>query len=190
MNFETMKRFLGDDAKYHLSKFGFVDGHLIATDGKILIRLPYGIKPDGIEYSEKYPNVKGVFELIAGRKEYDVPFKDTIAISTMIPKIRCENCEGHGKEILDCGECENRGKKSCLKNDCSMVSEIICRFCDGSGETFDDYIFDRKNVISGQYLSLMSILENVILYIAESNKAIRFTFDGGDGLVMPKEIKR
>ena len=139
--------------------------YTFATDGRIIIRLPR--MADVLE-KEDTPDALILWAnvLISG---------DPVSIPNLPPPklVRCEDCLGESKEaIAECEECEGTGMIRAVQN-----TEV-------GGMTFAD-----------QYLELIKELPDYKFYPVKYDFSLGFkappspfTFDGGDGLLMPVKV--
>lgn len=201
MNIETVKRFLSDSpSRYGINKYHWMDGYLCATDGRVLIRYKMDHKPV-VEYAEGYPDVNSVLSGLKPGEE--ISLIDLCKGET----VKCEECGGTGRNSVICPECEGDGSSSCptcghekncerCHGDGHIPGVDICRFCGGSKKTYDNYEINNNHGIAGKYIILLSALPDVRLFIDRNAgddynyPAIKYTFDGGDGVIMPIRINK
>ena len=141
------------------------NGHIYATDGFIVVRIPDGDWDVPPPDSGRRPGVLG---LAWSASEYHTK---PVAIRTPSPgTVRCTKCSGLGR--CTCLECKQ---------------ERDCPRCKGTG--WED---DPPPVPVGDGLGVRASLANLLLahgvavvYVAKKAKTARFTFDhGGEGLVI------
>lgn len=97
-------------------------------------------------------------------------------------EITCSDCGGNGKIIFN----SDSGIEYCVDCDmCQAAGKVCCKHCGGNGIVYlktkvGNSFFDSKLLID------IAKLPNCQLVIPETNfLAVYFTFDGGDGVVMP-----
>lgn len=136
--------------------------HSYATDGRIAVRVA---RRDDAPVSATAPLVSKVFE------QYPVVPTDTVTVEIPEDVTRqCRDCNGSGEHECDCGD----------RHD--------CRSCGASGE-----VTDRAQVVIGAprmfYAHLlrrcMRLPNFKMALTGEQYRGAYFTFDGGDGIVMP-----
>ena len=84
---------------------------------------------------------------------------------------KCEKCDGSGL-LHKCPSCQCR-----------------CRDCEGTGKEaiWHEVSFELKGVhFAGRYLFLLKDLPGLKFGVPSAAEPLRFSFDGGDGLLMPK----
>ena len=190
-----LRRFCSKDKFRHsLLKPFTIGDYTYAASGPVCVRVEarsyFGPPPEDIKVEELgWP--KGKMERM---------FRLDLPKEWPEPKITpCENCDGEGK-IAKCGECEGAGFIKCNlghDHDCPKcngrgfrkgISET-CQECKGDGVLRADLFlsigaacFNRK--VIGDVLELPGLL------VAQTNATgpSYFTFNGGDGLMMPVRV--
>lgn len=168
-------------------------GRLYASNGHIMVRIP---SPEHAEAVATHPAAMAdqMFEA-AGKAGY-------IALPAFEAPMRCDSCAGEGKYLqVECPDCEGKGEfthgtclydcQRCFGDGLIRASELDvgaamhdCSHCGGlgyfrgEGARIGDATYDRV------YLRLLSTLSGVRVCV-NGEKAMHFTFDGGDGLLMP-----
>jgi hypothetical protein len=149
-------------ARYAIGAPFFQDGFKVATDGRILIRVPGFDKQD----SERCPNVQEVFDKC--QTAVDVPitetgFSDDECIFCYGTKHRCVECDTCGEDIelkdLPCERCNATGKER---------AKLEVEGCLFSGHYIHIICQELKN-------------PKVVRIDKKDDGQILFTFDGGDG---------
>jgi hypothetical protein len=167
-----------------------------ATDGKILIRVPR--LPEIT--NEKGPKSEPLFNEAMLRP---------VTVWQSLPPFElgvenCEWCSGTGymvecPKVLNAPKCANGESKECqIYNDDCLKSclptnkcAIPCEDCNGTGKVKDpgNIIMagsvDEEVRVSAIYLDMIKDLPNVMIAPYDWHSAIRFKFDGGEGLIMP-----
>lgn len=147
-----------------------------ATNGHILVRVP---RLDG------YPDVhekmrETCLKVFATNPQGSlVP---GLPADPAVKMIKCDVCAGSGEVCDGCGGWNNikRGH------------EVDCDECDGTGEVESwgsNFVAVGCAHVEPRYLRLVKGLPNVMVYVNGEEKALYFTFDGGDGLLMPRRKK-
>lgn len=122
---ERLKRFCDNcNGKYHLSTPWVQDGFMYATDGRIIVRVPFEGEYDN--GGEKYPDGSSVFR----------PLPD-VAVWASWPSFpenhglkQCFACGGEGCDFKVCEMCDGDGSHKC--KECGTYHG--CGICDGKGE--------------------------------------------------------
>jgi hypothetical protein len=144
------------------------DGYTFATDGALLIRVPYRAE---VEDREGAPQVMGnrIGAIFAREPAdwFDIP---------EFPPPASDECK----------ECEGDGWVS-PRTQYNVYDDQECKTCDGKGRVQQD----KPVEIGGFYfadrlLTILRQLPNVKIGPLGPNDAARVTFDGGDGLLMPR----
>jgi len=205
-----LQKFCGSQDDDRIGRLWSVDQWTMATNGHILIRVP---RIDGVEENPKAPKVVGSFvgkcldrepAVWVKCPEVDGPQSKTCALCAGSGKnFLCPECDGSGEvsfetQFSDYGEfcclsCRGFGKVSKVKwvrmtglhlDDVSCT----CENCGGSGKVFEHKPIDVFGVmIADFYLSLVGDLPGVEIGVFEPDHPVRFRFDGGDGLIMPRK---
>lgn len=192
-----------DTERTHLSQPWSVGEWSVATNGHILIRVP---RRDDIPENNKAPDLSKLLAQAAPQIDM-APIPDFPMPETKV----CRQCRGN-KMMTSCQECSGNGYKTCPTcdhtsdcDDCDGTGQIRlaegepqewCQECDGdgvdwrspSGET--RYVVIAKNtMIQLRYAAWIKSLPGHRISLAERAKddgrPLPFTFDGGDGLLMP-----
>jgi len=182
-----------DAYRYSLDKPFIQSGHQIATDGRILIRLP-ALGDDGDGENRRVPDLD--------RFNWDL-----FDCRGWKPWPKLEVLENYGACVSSCRTCRGFGRVNFRQCDCPGVkyqsdgyadTSQWCGFCDSEGETGDacptckgkNCCFDKAAVI-GTSGVLNTRFDSMIRadivrgYAPHAAEAIAFRFDGGVGLVMP-----
>jgi|SRR3990167_8224692 len=98
---------------------------------------------------------------------------------------KCNECNGTG--MVECGECGN--EKDCKECDgFGTINERKCNECNGTGKILknSESILTEGLKVKSEYLNIIyENFKNVSLYSNGIKKPIYFTFDGGEGILMP-----
>lgn len=145
------------------------DGFCCATNGHLIIRL-HGTRP---EYDE-----------FTGPMLYSLFTEESLA-QTLAPI----NMKLPPQEFDECHWCEGTGKEEVQTTTKSArLRKINCEDCGGTGKVLIESapIDFGKRRLRVEYLRWIIALPNVRLAMDGGEyKAAYFTFDGGDGLLMP-----
>jgi hypothetical protein len=156
------------------------DGWQYATNGIIAVRIPAAEgEPDTPpnEKQRRRPRMKDVFTpIVAADDKWTAwPHVDPCSTCTATGLVLCEECNGEG-------QC----------NQCKCKSEHECGFCDGEGKVECDLCCANGSLehrfgnaeLARKLAYLVSQLPNV-QYVPqpEAEGAVRFKFDGGEGIV-------
>lgn len=193
-----------DESRKALMRPFALDGHTYATDGKIAVRVPGESAPEVVEKetADLFPKVKKIIE--DGKAA-----ATTWVTPTRIPDMElCETCKGIPPEPkeADCPECGGDGEVYLSNN--YHDYQCDCITCDGDGtvelEGCEDchgtgHRCGSKDVfcgIQGVWLSLQLLTRlkplpglRLGLHDGGSLNAHYFTWDGGDGVVLPLRPK-
>jgi hypothetical protein len=145
------------------------DGHIYATTGRILARVPAGtpVTPEPVEFSGQPKGMPTmVAEAFAAATEWvDAPLTEAVK------DVECDQCGGSG--ALECPTCGH---------------EDTCEHCGGTGFTTPlnpKKIADRV-LIAQSLLHIISSLPGAKIGLREDPlKPHAFTWEHGEGIVMP-----
>lgn len=166
MNLELLQKFCSTDPSRESLHHPITQGdYTYATDGRICVRVPaiegaqFALRPD---FGAIWPASFDVYMPATLPDGFD-DMKD--------PATKCQTCQGRGHVT-----CETCGH------------DHACGDCDGDG-----FIIDLVPVpLSGgvcfaasHYLRLVMSLPGAAIQCLDLTSPIRFTFDGGEGLLMP-----
>lgn len=194
MDKETMKKFCSEKIKNFVEPWTR-DGFTYATNGHILIRVP--ALPD-VPDNPGAPGISKTFAMFnISEESFDIPVLPAPQYSV------CEECEGKGKGFT-CPECDGRGvvlwetnrheyEADCLECDGDGIVNGNCPGCGGTGKRIERFGFKINGVsFDRDCLALLKNLPEIKIYPQPINtkvysqSASSFTFDGGDGLIMPR----
>lgn len=197
-----LKQFCGpqDDTRPYLRvPFTFEgDTYVYATDGYIAVRV---LKSNGYE-GEIFDSIplstagmRCIFDHNAA--EYTAPIP--VSAPERLPcdscgqtgKIKapatyeCGDCDGdgefqHGNHRYSCKECDGDGKVK-SKFDTVLAD---CEKCQGTGQNYGVVKFGHA-FFSGKYVAKIAALPNAKIQVRDAFKNAHFTFDDGEGVVMP-----
>lgn len=194
MTKEELCKFSDPDNPKICGPFSFGE-YSYATNGHVLVRVPrLADVPewkaingqaaqmfDGLDYSAMEQNLVGI-------PVFDVP-----------EPVKCYKCHGKGKVSL-CPECDGEGEvdldneyhtyececKTCDGEGSIAGNDAICTSCNGTGnERTHQKVSVGAALFSGHYLAMMDALGGTRIAVTETLAPAYFTFDGGDGLLMP-----
>lgn len=173
------------------------DGCLVACNGRLQIhaRWPDG-GPKNTEWAKRFADLMRRFG--GGVTE---PWKIPNLGELTKP---CKRCKGTGN-VFECDVCDGEGFRECdlgEEHDCSYCrgsgtvplgspeEKRPCKECHGSGSVAtEDVSVAFGNVILGKtnlgVLTKLTRLRFAIMAERKAEDPVYFTFDGGDGLVMP-----
>lgn len=196
MNLEKIKKFCKREDIRELTLHPWkVGGFVVATNGHIAIRVAaFGDLLLVDAEMKKNPIPKCIDDAKA-------PGLELFSIPALPEPHTCEKCNGSGIAHV-CEDCDGEGvliKKSGNEIDCPACKcsgqvpegngdEIECWFCDGRGEEpyqaiqIGDGHFDRR------YLAMIAALPNARIAPNGPKDVAYFTFDGGDGALMPMRV--
>ena len=162
--------------------------HTYATDGRVIIRVPViaGVKTENIG---------------ADKLEWNLPAGGTVcAIPEIQPPemLACPDCKGTGKMKL-CARCNGKGWTRCFEcgheTECRTCRgktannpDTPCCECDGAGryEAFGQTVEIGGSLFGAQYLRKIVTLPGLVFYVGtDATQPAYFTFDGGEGIIMP-----
>lgn len=196
MKIEQLQKFCAkSDIRYYLLKPWINSGHAFASNGHIAVRVPSDGLFSVVAHGEgQEPNVGA---LVDNAKALGLPL---MAIPELAPPEVCEACAGTGT-AYECEECEGEGSFTHhgKEYDCKWCNGLgqhqngqgdpeTCFHCDGFGEkayrpvAVGDSHFDRR------YLALIAALPNAMIAPNGPAGVAYFTFDGGDGALMPMRV--
>ncbi len=173
-----------------LNKPATINDYTYASNGIMLIKC----KTKEIYVNKGFPKV--CEELLKQTKS----LSDHVSFFNLPPQVvnekefkKCKHCNSKG---TCCPDCENTGIVTYVtnngyeyENDCDMCMDNheICEECNGTGKieieptiTVGDLIFDKNT------FDLLYKLKNVKLYLLYQQQPSYFTFEGGEGIIMPQ----
>ena len=160
-----------EPARYDIEGVFVVNGHLTATDGNILVRVP----ADKLETTDKkIPNVKEIFNR---------SFTKTDPIPIVAPgwsNKSCRDCNGTGILHVECTKCGAL---------ISVGRGLKCDVCKGSKYEYDNPKIDGK-WFAGRYLAMIAYNLPSPRIVAFAADCFRFEFDGGEGLLSYRRTKK
>lgn len=181
-----------DDERVHLAKPFLHRGYRYATNGHILVRVPAPEHPDAIVANEKL--AQRLPALID-----DMPQKAFMALPAFDAGKPCEYCKGARQTCQTrCDACDGEGSfehddfdydcKSCdtsgwLESDDGDGQMRACQACRGGVYSHDPVAVGDAHY-SAAYLMWIKDLPG-LLVASNAQRGLHFSFDGGDGLLMP-----
>ncbi len=193
MNLEQLIKFCAkDDIRSYLLNPWIQGEYVVASNGHIAVRVPATDFVSVLEpVTGKVPLVDSLIDKVKALELALMP------IPELPPTVPCEYCGGSGA-AYPCDECDGSGNfdhcgreyacKACDGHGQNQIGEgdaEPCWFCDGRGEKpyyavqVGDGYFDRR------YLAIIASLPNVVIAPNGPKGTAYFTFDGGDGALMP-----
>ena len=129
-----------------------------ATNGHVMARVERrpGV-PDGVNLNVEQFIRPAVMDVALPR------FEELSAIAD-----NCALCSGTGK-THDCPDCK------CLCADCNGTGKDVLEYCVIINGVFFDY----------KYIRIIAALPNLMIELPEAMRSMRFSFDGGEGVLMP-----
>ena len=140
------------------------------------------------------PNVG---KLVDNAKALGLPL---VAIPELAPAETCEYCAGSGT-AYDCEECDGEGSftHKDKEYDCKWCNGAgqhqngegtpgTCWHCDGFGVKPYQAVAIGNSHFDNRYLALIAALPNAKIAPNGPKDIAYFTFDGGDGAVMPMRV--
>lgn len=156
---ELLQSFCAGDIRPAIMKpWTLPDGFTYATDGRIAIKVPALLAVPANPAAPQRMYDKGFL--------YEQEFGPLPVLPEPLVK-RCETCEGTG--MYECGAC-------------------TCEDCEGAGDILE-YISIQvgTRLLSDVYLRKIALLPNPIIGLTgDARSAVRFKFDGGEGVLMPR----
>lgn len=154
-----------DDTRLAIQAPWTNEDYTFATDGRILVRVPPVAEvPDNPNAPRKTTELQWrLFETAEFAPLPELPEPE---------RAECSNCGGFGMEH-ECPDCthlcdECGGKGSCEKQQATQVG---------------------THTLDARFLRKIAALPNPIIAMnGETNNAVPFKFDGGEGLVMPMRV--
>jgi len=197
MNKEKLLEFCSkDETRFALLKpFDYGD-FTYATDGRMIVRLP----KLGYPSPDFTPTRESVENLMS-----DSYLREVVAFPAIPEPTQdlCKTCDGSGFN-KKCYDCDGSGEVECKccgnESDCKTCSGsgtlkatkdhphgIPCEDCDGSGGLKEWAPVEiGGKYFSSKFLWIIKDLAGLVFMVAnDSNAAARFTFDGGEGVLMP-----
>lgn len=178
------------DGREYLRKPILRGDHVYATNGHIMIRVPKG----GLVAAElAYP--KGLAEMFDKAKSGLVPWQ-FVDLPPLPPLKACAFCGGSGK-AYQCPSCDGEGYFIRDDEDCAKCGgsgqvteenphgQVECGNCAGYGNEFNIRVEAGNAGYADIYLHMIADLPG-LEFASRGEEAAYFTFDGGDGLLMPR----
>jgi hypothetical protein len=196
MTNEQLQKFCSKDETRPGITQPFTDGEwTYATDGRMMIRVPV---TEPVPWRESQP--KNAYTLIpdrAGMTPCELPPGWQ---ARELPMRDCKECDGDGKDRIECDECKGECVIECSEcghsEDCEkcdgtgdMPGTGSCEDCNGTGKVEGKFPVPVNRECSVcvdlKYLRLAHELPGVKLFYRSGNGPLRIEFDGGDGCLMP-----
>jgi hypothetical protein len=166
-------------------------GYTYATNGSIIVRVP--LRADVPER----PDAINPENLFAGVHFDGIP----VPLPKLAPEFgKCPECEGDGKHRPTCTTCEGTGRVNCCECDSEIdckrcggngylpkATDQPCEFCGGDGREETRTATPVGNqLFDAHLLAKLAALPELKFYPNPNHYEVaRFTFAGGDGLLMP-----
>lgn len=181
-----LQKFCGaNDIRSYLEKPFSVDGHTIATNGHIAVRVP-GVEEGTAEASESLAAaVRKMFSRVSG---------DYVPLPDLPERGECEHCHGSGRlDQDDCDDCDGEGEfthgnhtYTCEEcNGTGLVKgPVVCLKCGGTGEPFA-VVKVGEVTFQAKLLRMIADLPGARINLQNDwSEPTAFIFDGGDGRVV------
>lgn len=174
------------DPREYLHRPAVLDGHTVATNGHILIRVP-GAEPGA---GETLPD----WTAAGMRKMFAEEYGQFRSLPEIPARVDCGACNGTGYvETDDCDDCDGHGEFRHGEHD------YECKECDGTGKVGPTQCRQRDcrdgekiatvqigtAKFQARYLRMIAALPNARISVRSITGPAAFVFDGGDGRVMP-----
>lgn len=203
MTIEQLQPWCSEDLTRYSICTPYRDGEwVIATNGKLLIRVPYDesihgdIRRDGPPTSKTFRGTEHANTPTQPEEGWKaIPVKTTSCgdCGGVGSWEKCTTCDGEGLETCyecghehDCEDCNGKGYTA-------GPGEIKCEECDGTGTLMNWPVIQliRPGLaplfISSNYLKLIMDIPGVQIFTHrydDNRTPHRFTFEGGDGIFM------
>jgi hypothetical protein len=193
MTIEQLQKFCTrDELRPSMQQPYTIDKHTYATDGVVIIRIP---AMNEVPFIQSAPDPEPLFvkcEVESFTSDLShIPGPTMTVCPTCLGKKRleeCNKCEGAGEHVCECGhhhDCESCDGLGDVPSDNPTADE--CDSCDGIGQVAkrqEVHIGPRK--FNLQRLELVRHLPTFrIADSGSSSTGAYFTFEGGDGILMP-----
>jgi hypothetical protein len=166
MNAEQLKKFCGTEERTCEIRQPFSRGdHTYATNGHVMVRVP---RLADVPEVERAPHAEKVFDTAERGALAPLPVRD-------LPPPETEECEecSEGEPIHDCPDC------TCSCEACDDKREIPVQVsCTVNGRLFDT-----------KYVRELQELPGIQFMVSPPEGPTWFTFEGGEGLLMPMNRK-
>ena len=178
-----------EDIRFCLETPYIQDGYVVASNGHICIRTT-GEFPSAVTREDvKPPNITGLIDKTLAALDG----VDAIAIPGLPPFVPCSSCNGSGREFV-CVVCAGEGEfdgDGC--EECGGAGSVAkntginrdCWFCGGSGEDRGNPVMCGDGWFARRYLAMIAALPRATIKTNGESGCAYFSFDGGDGAVMP-----
>lgn len=198
---ETLSKFCTvDPTRVNISIPWSKECFTYATDGSILIRVP---RQDDVLEKDDAPIVDGMFDVPVPAKMFALADMELLPLE--IIEKTCPECNGAGTEEHECPECYGEGTLNFSNSHHDY--DVDCATCEGEGKihkckkcnaTGKITIQNMQPVAVGnahfqlRYLLLLKDLPNCKIGPARAEQFMSayFSFDGGDGLLMPMLVRQ
>lgn len=190
---EILSRFIGKRDPREYCHHPFLDDHYVcATDGAILVRMP--LEPDMAfkKHTRSPKNIGVLFDKCRASNRFEIPELPALNMCSVcggkgsLFEQDCQDCDGdgcfdHGSHTYECKACDGAGTAP------GGDKEVACYNCGALGVLplavwIGGAFFDARYL--AKIIDLPGIMFNVVP--GNSNAAAYFTFDGGEGLLMPR----
>lgn len=194
---ELLLRIIDESNKSELLNTVFnIDGKAYVTNGHMLLIAEFSDEPFGEVATEK---TKTRFSTVSEMNKSELTAVDFPAIGELDKCVRCEGhgfltgyecdaCDGdgwfyHHDEDYDCKKCDSKGV---IESKDDEAKKIKCEECDGLGNSKLQGIDIGNQRFATHYLARIADLPNLKFFTnLNKNKMAYFTFDGGEGFLMP-----
>jgi hypothetical protein len=185
-----------NDYRKHLRQPWAHKGWMYASNGQILVRVPAPEHAETVFAEKVAESAVGMLADIGGREYAPLPAFTLGAVCEYckgvgtIKQSKCPDCDGdgqfdHGDHSYDCKACDGEG----WIND-TAGEDRECYACDGFGTHSKSINFGGGIGYQARYLHLIEDLPGLLFSPGTcvdqtTTKPAHFTFDGGEGLLMP-----
>lgn len=190
-----------DEDRPYLEKPIAYNGYIYYTDGKIVIRAKSEHDlPQDVEWGVRTEKIFGIHLEHVSKNIATIPplvVKQSVCSNCdgLGDEPKCPSCEGNGTIDLQHSWLDRKGKwnHSYYLVECKECEEhptgSTCHVCGGRGCVID---YDPEQIECGTQLFMAKTMERIVglpnLQLFNSKELMGgayFTFDGGDGLIMP-----
>ena len=195
--------------RYFLSIPWIKDGYQWASDGVIIVRVRTD-QPDS-ELQPLFPEnsfqvLKPYDKTLIENMKFELPVQIVEKVTKQcsqckglgeITEEECTNCHGSGECECgncgwehDCGYCGGTGRETPHPDEV-LEDGKMCSECNGDGSLDNSVVEHHGQFIAGKYYNMIKDLPDVLLQVVPeedilTSTPVYFSFEGGEGLVMPR----